>query len=254
MKQTQKIIQPLIASIIALSLNTACGPGVQNKSAAVDSPVTNQAPGAVTPTANWQAVSQAMDSTVSGGPMNSYPLIQIDSVAQTVELLIPFSFSLGLGSLTPILPGSISIASVQGVTISPVTLPDGSSGWAVSVPLKYLLQQNGAGLQPLATLPNGSPLPSFPSAEIRGIAISLPQQPTYQINLYIALKAVAVFVSVPGVNLPIGLGYNLVNQDKTRNIGYVALIPTSGVHPAGVYVAAQIPTDVSLALNSLVSF
>jgi hypothetical protein len=57
--------------------------------------------------ANWQSVSAQMDSTVSGGPMNQYPLIQINPTAQTIELLIPFTFGGGLGGVSPILPNSI---------------------------------------------------------------------------------------------------------------------------------------------------
>ncbi len=253
-----KTLTALFVTLSVLMLTTACGSGTQSSAhGAVASNNSESSggvtPGPVAPTANWKDVTDEMNSSVNGGVMNQYPLIQINAAAETIELLIPFSFGLGLG-VSPILPGGFSYAGLQGVTIGPVTLPDGSSGWAVSVPLKYLLQKHGAGLQPLGTLPNGQPLPYFPSAEVDGVAITLPAQPKYQVTLYVALKAVAVFVSIPGVKVPFGFGYNIVNKAQTRNIGYVALIPNSGTYAAGLYVAAQIPTDVALALNSLVSF
>ena len=252
-----KIIKTLVLSTLTVFLFTACAKSISlNKSGSNLGNNSQSSGGAISapaPVASWAQVTSAMNSAVSGGPYNQYPLIHIDPVAETIELLIPLEIS--LGAFTPILPGSISVNGVTGVTVGPAIMPDGTSGWAVTVPLKYLLQANGAGLQPLGTLPNGNPLPYFPSAEIDGIAITLPQQPNYQVTLYIALKAVAVYVSIPSLsNLPIGFGYNLVNQNQTRNIGYFALEPSSGSFSGGIYVAAQIPTDVSLMLNSLVSF
>ena len=257
MNKSQKIIMPLISSVLAIALTTACSPGAQTTAGSAGAAVSGNGnnsqggPGS-NPVSSWQAVTTQMNSSVSGGPLNSYPLIEINPTAQTIELLIPLSFS--LGGLTPILPGSISISSVKGVTIGPVTLPDGSSGWAVSVPLKYLLAQHSAGLAPLGTLPNGMPLPNFPSEQIDGIQITLPQQSKYQIYLYVGLKAVAVYVAVPGITLPIGFSYAIINAAQTSQIGDFSVIPQSGQFPGGLYVAAQIPTAVSLELNSLVSF
>jgi hypothetical protein len=192
-----------------------------------------------------------MSANVNGGPYNQYPLIQINAAAQTLELLIPLPVG-SLGSITPLMPTKLS--ALQGTTLGPATLPDGTTGWGLTIPLKYLLQQNNAGLQPLATLPNGSALPYFPAEETDGIALTLPQFSKYTVTVYVALKAVAVFVTIPDLKIPIGFGYDLINKAQTANVGYVALVPTQGTYAGGVYVAAQIPTDAALALNSLVSF
>jgi len=259
----QTTAKTIIVSIASVLLASACSPGAQTTASSASNPnATAQSGNSSSSTspssstaASWSNVQSQTTGTVNGGLMDSYPLVQINPTAHTIELLIPFSFGLNLGSLTPILSSSVSIPALAGVTIGPVTLPDGSSGWAVSVPLKYLLK-GGTGLGSLATLPDGTPLTSynFPSEEVDGVSITLPQQSKYQVTLYVALKAVAVFVSVPGVNIPIGLGYQLVNSSQTSEIGYVALVPTEGTFPAGIFVSAQLPASVALELNSLVSF
>jgi hypothetical protein len=129
-------------------------------------------------------------------------------------------------------------------------LPDGTEAWIVSVPLNLIL--HGATTNStFNTLPNGDPLPFFPSQEVDGLSVTLPSRPGYSVTLYIGVKAVAVFVGIPALNLPIGFGVNVINSTQTRDIGYFALIPKQGTFAAGVYLAAQIPTDLAQIINSL---
>jgi hypothetical protein len=260
--KSNKVILGLtyLMSATSLVLTTACGSGggaalAGGSSSGNNTQSTGGTSGTTGTTAgSWQAVTSDVNSTVNGGPYNQYPLIQINAAAQTLELLIPLPLG-SLGALIPIVPTKIN--ALQGASFGPATMPDGSAGWELTVPLKYLLQKYNTGLQPIATLPNGSALPYFPAEETDGIAVTIPQISGYSITVYVALKAVAVFVSIPELaKLPIvlGFGYNIVNQAKTANVGYVALVPNSGSYAGGVYLAAQLPTDAALALNSLVSF
>jgi len=248
MKVKHFLILPFaIVALVACGQSNSGGSNTSSNSTngAQSTPATNPS----TPPASWQDVTSAMNSTVSGGPYTAFPLINIDPTAQTIQLRIPM-LPLSLGSLTPILP--TALPGYAGVSIGPATMPDGTLGWELTVPLSLLLK-NAAAVSPLATLPNEDPLPYFPSEEVDGVAITV-NQFKYPVTVYIALKAVAVFVGVPELPIPIGFGYDLVNKDQSRNIGYLALIPVQGKSPGGLYLAAQIPTDVSLELNSLVSF
>jgi hypothetical protein len=242
----------MTVTVMGLLLTTACSTQEGGGTAAGTGGTNGQqsTPIAATPTANWQTVTSQTDAAVSGGTYNQYPLVHIDAPSQTLVIYIPM-LPLTLGSFTPILP--TAVPSMPGVTVGPVTMPGGGIGWGISVPLKYVLK--GAAMAPLTmTLPNGSPLPYFPAAETHGVSLTFPNHPSYHLTLYVALKAVAVFVEIPDQNIPLGFGYNLVNKQKTRNIGYFAILPNQGAFNGGVYVSAQLPTDISLLLNSLVTF
>lgn len=242
----------IIITVSALSLSLMTGCSSKSNSGGPTPAINSQqgTPISANPAADWQTVTSQVNSSVAGGNYNQYPLIKVDTASQSLILYIPMP-PLSLGSITPILPTNVT--GMPGVTIGPATMPGGGIGWGVTVPLKYILK--GATMAPLnMTLPNGSPLPYFPAAETHGIALTLPQQPTYKLTLYIALKAVAVFVEVPDQNIPLGFGYNIVNSQKTRNIGYFAILPNQGTYAGGVYIAAQLPTDIALLLNGLVSF
>lgn len=209
--------------------------------------------------ASWQSVVTQMDASAN---VNSYqyPSVQIDPNAQTISLLIPFPSFFGI-NITPVLPSNIIS---NGVTISSTTMPDGSAAWEITVPLKYVLNPNKYNLQPLSgTLPNGSALPDFPQfTQISGIQITVPQQSSLQVTLYIVSNAetngisgVAAFVSIPGFTSPYipEIEYNILNKAQS-NVGCIAIIPASGSYNGGVYVAAQIPSNIASTLNNLVSF
>lgn len=202
--------------------------------------------GAVNPLPTLQSVAAEMNSSPNGGSYAGTPMIEVNAVNQTLELILPIP-SIGT-SVTPIVPTGFN--GLNGVSVGPTLLPDGSEAWMISVPLSMVL--NGAVANPtFNALPNGNPLPYFPSQEVSGLSVSLPSRPGYSVTLYIGVKAVAAFVGIPGFQLPIGFGVNVVNQTKTRNIGYLALIPSQGAYPAGVYLAAQIPTDLAALINSV---
>jgi hypothetical protein len=199
-------------------------------------------------TGSWADVTSQMNGFASGGAYDGSPMIKIDTVNHNIELIFPIP-SIGT-SFSPIIPAGVT--GLDGVSVGPAAMPDGSEAWMITVPISLILK--GATFPSnFNALPNGNPLPYFPSEEVHGLAVGIPSRPGYNVNLYIGVKAVAAFVAIPKLNMPIGFGVNVVNSTKTRNIGYFALIPQVNTFDAGVYLAAQVPTDMAQELNSLLS-
>jgi hypothetical protein len=233
----------------------ACGSGISSSALSSGSSSGNNTgqgggtPNATptTPAPSWTDISTALNGADSGGNYDGTMMIKVDATNQAIDLILPIP-SIGGATITPI--GAVPVSGLQNVTFGPTTLADGSEAWQISVPLKLLL--SGASFpSQFNALPNGNPLPYFPAEEVRGLAVSIPGRSGFVVNLYLGIKAVAVFVGIPGLNMPLGFGASVVNSTKTRNIGYFALIPSVGTSPAGVYLAAQVPNDVALELNSL---
>jgi hypothetical protein len=247
MKIKNLLILPLATVVlVACGHNNSTG-GSSGNASSSNGTQTTPPPNTATP-GPWQNVTNAVNSTVTGGPYNGFPLINVDPATQTIQLRIPM-LPLSLGSSSPLL--TTPLPGLKGVSLSPITMPDGTLGWELTVPLSLLLKN--AACEPLATLPNGDPLPHFPSEKADRFTLTLSQF-KYSVTVYIALNAVAVFVEMPDVSIPSTTNYDLVNCDQTRNIGYMALIPPDWCHPGGVYLEAQIPTDVASELNNLGSF
>ena len=250
---TEKMLALTVSGLVAFT--TGCSSGVSGSSGSTStgsggSAQSTGGSGSTSPdaVAQWQSLGSQMNgfgsssSTYSGDP-----LIMIDTINKNLDLLIPIPVFSGL---TPI--GNVPVGSTGGITFGPATMPDGSEAWEVIVPLSVLLK--GASFpSSFNALPDGQPLPYFPSAEVSGLAVSIPSRPGYTVNIYLGVKAVAVFVGIPGFKTPLGFGYDIVNADKSRNVGYIALTPSSGTYPAGIYVAAQVPTDLAQVMANLLN-
>ena len=240
----------------AMAFMMACGSGFSSSALSSGSSSGNNGsqgaggnpnPAPATPAPSWTDVSTALNGAGSGGNYDGTMMIKVDAANQAIDLILPIP-AIGGATITPI--GEVQVNGLQNVTFGPTTLKDGSEAWQISVPLKLLI--NGASFpSQFNALPNGNPLPYFPAEEVRGLAVSIPGRSGFVVNLYFGIKAVAVFVGIPGLNMPLGFGASVVNSTKTRNIGYFALIPSVAHSPAGVYLAAQVPNDIALELNSL---
>ena len=198
--------------------------------------------------AQWKNLSQQQNGYGSSSSnFNGEPLIQIDTVNKKLDLILPIPVVSGLSPI-----GTVSVTTAQGVTIGPALMPDGSEAWVIAIPLSLVLK--GATFpSTFNALPDGQPLPFFPSEEVNGLAIALPSRPGYSINLYFGVKAVAVFVGIPKFKSPIGLGFPVVNGDNSRTVGYIALTQAVGTYPSGIYLAAQVPTDLAQLMASLLN-
>lgn len=201
---------------------------------------------------NWDDVQRKVDGAVDGWKYNGQVVIQIDSVNQAIVLVMPLPPIF----LMPVT--TMAIPELPGAALFPLTQPDGTTAMAVRIPLKYLIK--GASLSNYNSLPNGDPLPFMPVGENRGFAISFPQNPRYRLHTYISANAAAVFIETPDFNLPEqwiilpSLGFPVKNQDKTKIVGYFAVVANRGVHSSGVYVAGRLPNEVAILIDELLRY
>jgi len=199
-------------------------------------------------TNSWQQMKTEVDSTAVGGQYDGMLMITLDPARQTLNLILP---------LPPILVMPLSLVAFKelpGTTIQSETQPDGKEAWVIAIPLKYVLK--GANLNPTLTLPNGNPLPYVPAGEITGFSVSLPQNPKHRITVYIGLGYAAAFIETPDWEIPSWLAPWAVikNRSKTKQIGFIQLVPNKGTFSSGVFVAARLPNDITRILGTIVQF
>ncbi len=254
-RQTNALTSVLLTGILFGSLAlTGCNQSMKltdpvaaaQDSQGVDQPANPNAPNP------WDAVKTALNGKVDGSSMNGKVILQVDSVNQALIFYIPLPLDLINFPVQ-----SIEIPDLPGVSLFQLPQPDGSTQLGVRVPLKYLLK--GAQLGAYNTLPNGDPLPYMPVGDNRGFAISLPQNPNFNLHFYVSANSAAVFVEVPQIVLPdvwsiLKIGFPIKNADKTQVVGYFSFVPNRSTFASGVYVAGRIPTQVAVALDSLLKF
>jgi hypothetical protein len=92
-----------------------------------------------------------------------------------------------------------------------------------------------------------------------GTSVSIPELLGWNLHLYIGSEAAAVFIEIPGLTLPGGIGgvfptqitVPIKNKNKTKIVGYLSYIGPKTSSPGGAYIAAQLPRDLALILDQL---
>ncbi len=193
--------------------------------------------------ASWEKVD--MDGYSQGLDSKGKMVVQIDKANQALILILPLpAFAL----LT--FASRVDIPELEGAYFMSYKNSDGSTQVAISVPLKYVLK--GAEFLPTQTLPNGDALPYIPAGELPGFAIQFPQQPKYQVYLYIGVNVAAAFVELPDLGIPVGGTVKVKNKAKTKEVGAIGYVPAKGNHDGGLYLAAQIPNDMAIVIDELI--
>jgi hypothetical protein len=201
------------------------------------------------PEAEWSKVS--MDGFPEGGSYFQKQVIRIDTVKKTLVLTLPIQ-------IVPLIQfPTYSGPSVPGVKVAFEQHPDGTRFITISVPLEHLIK--GIILGTGSALPNGDPLPGFPDGEMPGTTVSIPGLLGWNLYLYIGSEAAAVFIEVPGLTLPGGIGgvfptqitVPIKNKNKTKIVGYLSYIGPKTSSPGGAYIAAQLPRELAIILYQL---
>lgn len=194
----------------------------------------------------WQQAT--VEGQVSDGLLKGHQVITIDKANKMFLVKLPLGlFHAEMEVTIPEIPGSI------------VTIEQASNGTAVlvvKVPIEYVLGRLGfkpgdLGHDP-TKLPNGKPLPDFVGGEYPSVMFRIPKldQPTY---LYFGKDAIAVYVEMPQIQMPIGYGpHRIVNKNKTEIIGYFSIVAQTGVHPGGFYMSFMLPRRISVILDDLI--
>lgn len=200
----------------------------------------------------WQNISNDADGQISQGTYSGKPALQIDKERQSIVVLLPLPSQFFL----PI--SSMPIPELPGASLEMITNPDGSTSMGAVIPLQYLLK--GSSFATYGRLPNGEPLPGMPVGEAHGFAMSFPQKPNYRLHIYIAVNAVAVFVETPDFKLPPEfavmptISIPIKNREKTRTVGYFAVVPNRGTFSSGVYISTRIPNALAVAIDDVLRF
>lgn len=184
----------------------------------------------------------------------------IDRKKEVLQLVLP------LPDIFLVAIGTTAVKQLPGTTIDEVEL-DGDKAWALSIPLKYVLK--GATLpEKFDSLPNGDSLPFFPSGEVQGLTIQFSQNAKYSIRLYLAVNAVALFVTTPDMDQPLQELFppeyqsvtrpmrikKFVNKDKTAQVGYLEVILPKGSYNSGIYMAAKLTHDTAVTLQKILKY
>jgi len=240
----------LLSIMILAATIAACGPkgAIQQKNQSTNNNGQSDENSGDT-TQAWTQMKTETDSAPTSGSYANTIMISIDQTRQTLNLSLP------LPPLAVLPVSLVAFKELPGTTIQSETLADGTEVWVLAIPLKYVLR--GAQLSPMGVLPNGDPLPFFPAGEANGFSVSLPQNPKHKITIYLAVGAAAVFIETPNWEFPAGTPaiWALVkNRAKTRQIGFLQIVPNKGNFSSGVYLAAKLPADIARALGTIVKF
>ncbi len=194
--------------------------------------------------ADWSKVE--MDGYSQGLDSKGKLVIQIDKVNQALILILPLPSFLFL----PFTSANVDIPDLDGAYFTSYETASGDRQLAVSVPLKHVIK--GAEFGDSQRLPNGEALPFIPAGELPGFSINFPQQPKYQVHVYVGVNVVAAFVELPDLGLPIGGTAKVKNKDKTKEVGAIGYIPAQGNFNGGLYLAAQLPSELAITIDELI--
>jgi hypothetical protein len=195
-------------------------------------------------TADWNKVE--MDGYSQGLDSKGKLVIQIDKANQALILILPLPSFLFL----PFTSANVDIPDLEGAYFTSYQTASGDRQLAVSVPLKHVIK--GAEFGDSQRLPNGDALPFIPAGELPGFSINFPQQPKYQVHVYVGVNVVAAFVELPDLGLPIGGTAKVKNKDKTKEVGAIGYIPVKGNFNGGLYLTAQLPNDLAITIDELI--
>jgi hypothetical protein len=206
--------------------------------------------------ADWNQVD--MDGYSQGLDTKGKLVIMIDKPNQSIVLVFPVPSFLFM----PFTNKQVPVPDLDGAYFTSYETADGSKQLAVHVPLKHIIR-DGQFTDP-KRLPNGDALPYVPAGELAGFSVAFPNQPNYQVHLYIGVNVAAAFIELPDFDLGnlgdlggiVNLNYiaKVKNKDKTKEIGAIGYILPKGNFDGGLYLAAQIPKDMAITIDELIKW
>jgi hypothetical protein len=244
----QKII---VATLLALSF-VGCAKGLQTLDSSEASDSTgNSSQGTGTPTTPTAPAidqvdmkSRVEDSSNQTG-FNGALAFDFDKTRGEFIIMVPLPGNL---MFTP----SGSFTNYPDITFGPQFDASGKMRIAVRVPVKYVLK--GVQFVPPARLPNGDPLPAMPAGigELPSLGLNFPNQNNTQINLYLGINAIGLFVSLPDnatLPIPFNITLPLKNQDKSRTFGYLTYVAAKSSFSSGLFISTGVPPQFARILE-----
>jgi hypothetical protein len=244
--------------LLAMMSLVACGKGFQNSGSSATDLAGQTTPGTVGSTPNPALSQIAYQGIQSQGADAGRVILELDRINENVVVILPLP-SLVLGFIGQV--QAINIPSLPGAQF----IPRQDGNLAVSIPLKYVVrdgQFQTPGTQ--NSLPNGDPLPGFPSKE--GAEFGLDLNGSYKVHLYFGVKAVGVFIETPGwdsymncqtLNLPIcfPMGPWAVNNATGNEIlGYVSFVYAKGVYHSGAFVSTIFTPELARFIDDHIKY
>lgn len=172
-------------------------------------------------------------------------MIDFDPPQKTLKIIIPMpGVNIPVEARLPIpeLPGAAYVIEAG---------PDGSLRLIVEIPLTRVMR-NIDIIEP-QRLPNGDPLPGYPDGEGPRLGVKVAKSKR-DIFIFAGKSAAAVFVPLPGVNIPAVLGQTVIpirSENERRTLGYFSIVPVKGSHSGGVFVSAVLPPDMARLIDDL---
>ena len=145
-----------------------------------------------------------------------------------------------------------SFVNNPDIRFSPMFDSTGRMKLAVRVPVKYILR-GVTEINP-TRLPSGEALPAMPAGkdELPSLALQFPQNNNIQLNLYIGINALALYMSLPSSSslpVPFNITFPIKNKAKTVTSGYLTYVTAKNGYASGIFVSTIIPPSVARILE-----
>ncbi len=195
----------------------------------------------------WQSLK--MEGQISSGTYAQMPVISLDKENKMLKIKLPM-----IPSPYLLLVGQVAIPQIPGAIFSMETLPDGTPTMVLNVPLVKLIK--GLDFPPVDTLPTGDKLADLgvPGGELPSFAVSLvpvPKKKDIRATLYMGPEVVAIFVNTPFDPTIRTQGIPINDPETGQTYGYFAVIPASDTGDGGFFISAQLPPEVSRAIDDI---
>ena len=228
-----------IAAVLGILVSTGCGSKFEGtRELASTEGGLGSTP--TVPVDPWEKIS--FEGAVSGGTYNATPVVSLDKVNKMLLITVPMPL---------VIPGAeLKLEDLPGGKVTWEKLADGTPAIMVHIPLEKFLR--GVDFPAVDSLPTGDKLIDLgiPDGELPSFAVSLPVR-NVKLHIYLGVGVVAVFAALP-TNPPIGIGpLPILNKDKTRTVGYFALLTGNSTQNGGFYLSAQMPDDLARIIDEI---
>lgn len=185
---------------------------------------------------------------VSSGDYESLKSIDFDKTRGELVLTLP----LGMDMMVPQITGSLS--QYPDIIFQTTKGSDGRTYFVVRVPVKYVLR--GVNSTTPTRLPNGDPLPGVPAGELPSVGFTMNAGDGRRVYIYLGVEVIAVYVESDllkcPTNFPICIStipIPIYNQNRTQQLGNLALVLGKNGTKGGFYMATKIPPAIAKILD-----
>lgn len=138
------------------------------------------------------------------------------------------------------------------IRFSPLFDASGKMKMAVRIPIKYVLR--GINTINPTRLPSGESLPAMPAGkdELPSFALQFPQSGNVQLNLYVGINALGLYMSLPpsaSLPIPFNITLPIKNKAKTVTSGYLTYVTAKNGYDSGIFVSTIIPPSIARILE-----